>query len=52
MVDGSTFAIHGSTRTFWVKPHAAGTDMMKIDRAQVISCIPPRVASKSASKIR
>lgn len=41
MVDGSTFAIHGSTRTFWVKLwHAAGSDMMKIDRAQVISCIP------------
>lgn len=41
MVDGSTFAIHGATRTFWVKLwHAAGTDMTKIDRAQVISCIP------------
>ena len=41
MIDGSTFAIHGSTRTFWVKLwHAAGTDMTKIDRAQVISCIP------------
>ena len=41
MLDGSTFAIHGETRTFWVKLwHAAGTDMSKIDRAQVISCIP------------
>jgi hypothetical protein len=41
MLDGSTFAIHGETRTFWVKLwHAAGTDMNKIDRAQVISCIP------------
>ncbi len=41
MLDGSTFAIHGETRTFWVKLwHAAGTDMIKIDRAQVISCIP------------
>jgi hypothetical protein len=41
MIDGSTFAIHGSTRTFWVKLwHAARTDMTKIDRAQVISCIP------------
>ena len=41
MLDGSTFAIHGPTRTFWVKLwHAAGTDMMKIDRAQVISCLP------------
>ena len=41
MIDGSTFAIHGATRTFWVKLwHAAGSDMTKIDRAQVISCLP------------
>jgi hypothetical protein len=41
MVDGSTFAIHGETRTFWVKLwHAAGSDMTKIDRAQIISCLP------------
>jgi hypothetical protein len=41
MNDGSTFAIHGDTKTFWVKLwHAAGSDMTKIDRAQVISCLP------------
>jgi hypothetical protein len=41
MIDGSTFAIHGATRTFWVKLwHAAGTDLTRIDRAQVISCLP------------
>ena len=41
MIDGSTFAIHGPTRTFWVKLwHAAGSEMTKIDRAQVISCLP------------
>lgn len=41
MLDGSTFAIHGETRTFWVKLwHAAGTEMAKIDRAQIISCLP------------
>ena len=41
MLDGSTFAIHGSTRTFWVKLwHAARTEMTKIDRAQIISCLP------------
>jgi len=41
MNDGSTFAIHGATRTFWVKLwHAAGTDLTKIERAQVISCLP------------
>ena len=41
MIDGSTFAIHGPTRSFCVKLwHAAGTEMTKIDRAQVISCLP------------
>ena len=41
MNDGSTFAIHGETKTFWVKLwHAAGTDLTKIDRVQIISCIP------------
>ena len=41
MLDGSTFAIHGETRTFWVKIwHAAGSDMTQIDRVQVISCLP------------
>jgi hypothetical protein len=41
MNDGSTFAIHGQTRTFWVKLwHSAGTDLTKIERAQVISCLP------------
>jgi len=41
MNDGSTFAIHGTTRTFWVKLwHAAGTERTKIERAQIISCLP------------
>ena len=41
MNDGSTFAIHGDTRTFWVKLwHTAGTDLTKVERAQVISCLP------------
>lgn len=41
MNDGSTFAVHGETRTFWVKLwHAAGTDLTRIERAQVISCLP------------
>ena len=41
MNDGSTFAIHGATRTFWVKLwHAAGSDLTRIERAQVISCLP------------
>src|SRR5918912_1949613 len=41
MLDGSTFAIHGRTRTFWVKLwHAASSEMARIERAQVISCLP------------
>jgi hypothetical protein len=41
MLDGSTFAIHGETRTFWVKLwHAARTEMTRIERAQVLSCLP------------
>ncbi len=41
MIDGSTFAIHGRTRTFWVKLwHAARTDMQRIERAQILSCLP------------
>ena len=41
MIDGSTFAVHGPTRTFWVKLwHAAGTELTRIDRAQVLSCLP------------
>ncbi|HEX8173770.1 MAG TPA: hypothetical protein VF543_01495 [Pyrinomonadaceae bacterium] len=41
MLDGSTFAVHGATRTFWVKLwHAARTDMARIERAQILSCLP------------
>src|SRR5438552_2443123 len=41
MLDGSTFMIHCDTRTFWVKLwHTNGSDLTKIERAQVISCIP------------
>ncbi len=41
MMDGSTFAVHTATRTFWIKLwHAAASDMTRIERAQVISCLP------------
>jgi len=41
MNDGSTFAVHGPTRTFWVKIwHSAGTELTKIERVQIISCLP------------
>lgn len=41
MLDGSTFAIHGATRTFWVKLwHSASSELTRIERAQIISCLP------------
>ncbi len=41
MLDGSTFAVHGETRTFWVKLwHTATSELTHIERAQVISCLP------------
>lgn len=41
MNDGSTYAIHGPTRTFWVKIwHRNGTDLTVIERVQVLSCMP------------
>ena len=41
MNDGSTFAVHAETRTFWIKLwHTAGSDLTKIERVQIISCLP------------
>lgn len=41
MMDGSTFAVHARTRTFWVKLwHAAASERTHIERAQIISCLP------------
>lgn len=41
MLDGSTFVVHGRTRSFWVKLwHAASSDLARIERVQVISCLP------------
>ncbi|MCA1631168.1 MAG: hypothetical protein LC785_16785 [Acidobacteria bacterium] len=41
MRDGSTFAVHTRTRTFWVKLWHAGTsDMTRVERVQVLSCLP------------
>ena len=41
MLDGSTFAVHGATRTFWVKLwHAAKSEQRVIERVQILSCLP------------
>ncbi len=40
MLDGSTFVIHGETRSFWVKLWHASDELTRIARAQVIGCLP------------
>jgi hypothetical protein len=40
MRDGSTFALHTRTRTFWVKLWHAGSDTARVERVQVLSCLP------------
>jgi hypothetical protein len=40
MRDGSTFAVHTETRTFWVKLWHASAELTRIDRVQVLSCLP------------
>lgn len=39
--DGSTFAIHGRTKTFWVKIwHKSDSEMAVIERLQILNCLP------------
>jgi hypothetical protein len=40
MMDGSTFVIHGDTRSFWVKLWHASPERTRIERVQIISCLP------------
>ena len=40
MMDGATFVIHGETRSFWVKLWHASSEMTRIERVQIISCLP------------
>jgi hypothetical protein len=40
MRDGSTFAIHTATRTFWVKLWHSSEERTRVERAQVLSCLP------------
>lgn len=40
MMDGSTFVVHGATRSFWVKLWHSSAELTRIERAQVISCLP------------
>lgn len=40
MMDGSTFVVHGDTRSFWVKLWHSSPERTHIERVQVISCLP------------
>ena len=40
MMDGSTFVIHGDTRSFWVKLWHSTPELTRIERVQIISCLP------------
>ncbi|HEX8475791.1 MAG TPA: hypothetical protein VF666_17330 [Pyrinomonadaceae bacterium] len=40
MLDGSTFVVHGATRSFWVKLWHSSPERTRIERAQVLSCLP------------
>jgi len=40
MMDGSTFVVHTATRSFWVKLWHSSPEMTRVERAQVIGCLP------------
>jgi hypothetical protein len=40
MMDGSTFVVHGETRSFWVKLWHSSPERTRVERVQVISCLP------------
>ena len=40
MMDGSTFVVHGRTRSFWVKLWHASAEQTRVERVQIISCLP------------
>src|SRR3954470_1398690 len=39
MMDGSTFVVHGDTRSFWVKLWHSSSEQTRIERVQVIRCL-------------
>src|SRR5918993_3661945 len=40
MMDGSTFVVHGATRSFWVKLWHSSSELTRVERVQIISCLP------------
>jgi hypothetical protein len=39
-MDGATFVVHGDTRSFWVKLWHTSPERTRIERVQIISCLP------------
>ena len=40
MTDAASFAVHTQTRTFWVKLWHSSKERTRIERAQIIGCLP------------
>ena len=40
VMDGATFVVHGDTRSFWVRLWHSSPEMTRIERVQVVSCLP------------
>lgn len=39
-MDGATFVVHGDTRSFWVRLWHSSPERTRIERVQVVSCLP------------
>src|SRR5918998_5508999 len=40
VMDGATFIIHGTTRSFWVRLWHSSPERTRVERVQVVSCLP------------
>jgi hypothetical protein len=40
MMDGATFVVHGDTRSFWVRLWHSSPERTRVERVQIISCLP------------
>ncbi|MDQ3804736.1 MAG: hypothetical protein M3416_13000 [Acidobacteriota bacterium] len=40
VMDGSTFVVHGATRSFWVRLWHSSPERTRVERVQVVSCLP------------
>jgi hypothetical protein len=40
VMDGATFIVHGATRSFWVRLWHSSPERTRVERVQVVSCMP------------